>query len=330
MKKLVLTRRSVSLGLLMSAANRSLAFADDYPRRTIRLIVPFSPAGVVDVVMRIVSAKLGPELNGNIIVENKPGASGLIGSEYVANAAPDGYTLVAISSTTHALAPQLFESVPYDPINDFVPIAQLTSAPTILVVPPSLPVNSVEDLVALAKKDPDQLNFASYGRGSAAHLAAEQFKIAADVKISHIPYKGSGPVISDMIGGSVKLDLFFDSLPVALPYVKDGRLKALAVTGRKRVAELPNVPALAEIYPGFEMLVWQGFGAPAKTPPGVIAKLHDALTKVMTMSDVREKLQILGADPMCTTPQEFGAYIKRENERWAHLIKKMGIERQRQ
>jgi len=328
MKKSGLTRRTVSLGLLFSIASRSSVFADNYPSRPIRLVVPFSPGGVVDVVMRIASAKLGPELNGTVIVDNKPGATGFIGSEFVAKAAPDGYTLIAISSTTHALGPQLFEDVPFDPVKDFTPIAQLTSAPTILVVPPSLPVNSVEDLVALAKKEPGQLNFASYGKGSAAHLAAELFQLAAGIKLSHVPYKGSGPVITDMIGGSVKLDLFFDSIPASLPYVKDGRLKALAVTGKERVAQVPNVPALREILPGFEMTVWQGVGAPAKASPQIVAKLHDALMKVMAMPDVRKKLQDLGADPMCTTPQEFADQIKRENERWADLLKKMGIERQ--
>lgn len=279
-------------------------------------------------VARIVSAKLGPELNGTVIVDNKAGATGFIGTEYVAKAKPDGYTLVAISSTTHALGPQLFKGVPFDPVKDFAPIAQLTRAPTILVVPPSLPVKSVADLVALAKNAPGKLNFASYGKGSAAHLAAELFQLAANIKLSHVPYKGSGPVLTDMIGGSVKLDLFFDSIPASMPYVKDGKLKALAVTGEKRVPELPDVPTMAETFPGFEMSVWQGLGAPAKTSPEIIARLHDALAKVMALQEVRDKLTSLGAEPMCTTPEEFAAYIKAQNERWAGLLKKMGIEQE--
>jgi tripartite-type tricarboxylate transporter receptor subunit TctC len=317
------------MGLLLSAAMPGLAFADTYPSRPVRLIVPFSPGGVVDVLMRIVSAKLSPAIDGNVIVDNKPGATGFIGTEYVAKSKPDGYTLVAVSSTTHALGPQLFENVPYDPIKDFTPVAQLTSAPTILVCPPSLPVNSVADLVALAKKEPGKLNFASYGIGSAAHLAAELFQLTAGIKMNHVPYKGSGPVLIDMMGGSVKLDVFFDSIPASMPYVKEGRLKALAVTGTKRVPQLPDIPTMAETYPGFQMTVWQGIAGPAKMPQAIVKKLRDGLTKVMVMPDLREKFTNLGAEALCTTPEEFAAHIKHENERWADLLKKMKIQRRR-
>jgi tripartite-type tricarboxylate transporter receptor subunit TctC len=213
-------------------------------------------------------------------------------------------------------------------VKDFEPVAQLTSAPTILVVPMTSPAKTVPDLVALAKQQPGQLNFASYGVGSAAHLAAELFQLSAGIKLAHVPYKGSGPVLTDMMGGSVKLDLFFDSIPASMPYVKAGKLRALAVTGKKRVAELPDVPTLAESYPDFEMTVWQGVGAPAKTPPDIVEKLYGALAKVMAEPDVRKKLTDLGADPMCTTPQEFAAEIKRQNLRWKDLLQKMGIPHQ--
>ena len=327
MKTATFGRRELLLGSMASLVPWR-AHADSYPTRPIQLIVPYAPAGVVDLVMRTVSAQLGPELGGSVIIQNKPGASGIVGTEYVAKAAPDGYTLIAITASTFAIGPQLYDKLPYDPLKDFIPIAELSSAPTILEVPNSLPVQSVADLVKLAKEKPGQLNFGSYGIGSAAHLAAELFQIAAGIKLFHIPYKGSGPVLVDLMSGSAKLALFFDSIPASMPYIKSGALKALAVTSKSRLPELPNVPTLAESYPGFEMTVWEGVGAPAGTPSGTIDRLHSGLVKAMAKDSVRDTLSKLGADPMCTSPREFSDEIKQQNSKWKKVLAQIGLQHQ--
>src|SRR5689334_3056501 len=276
------------------------AGGESYPDRPVRIVVAFAPGGVVDIVARLVAARLGPEIGGNVVVENMAGASGLLGTAYVARAQPDGYTLSMINSSTLVMAPLLFKTVPYDPLNDFASIAQLTAAPTILVVPPSLPVKSVAELVALAKAKPNGLNYASFGRGGTSHLAAELFQLVTGTKMTHVPYKGSGPAIIDMIGGTVKLDVFFDSIPSALPFANDGRLRALAVTSSTRSPAAPELPTVAESYPGFEVGGWQGLGAPAGTPAPIIAKLNMALKKVMADPELRTKLVSLGVEAMAT------------------------------
>jgi tripartite-type tricarboxylate transporter receptor subunit TctC len=254
------------------------------------------------------------------------GASGLLGTAHVARAAPDGYTLSMINSSTLVLGPLLFKNVTYDPLKDFAPIAQVSAAPTILVVPPSLPVKSVKELVALAKTKPTSLNYASFGRGGVAHLAAELFQLVTDTKMTHVPYKGSGPAIIDMIGGTVQLDVFFDSIPSALPFAKDGRLRALAVTGSTRSSAVPEIPTVAESYPGFEVSVWQGLAGPAGTPAPVVAKLNSALKKVMADPELRAKMAALGAEAMATSPEETAAYIKAERERWAGILNRIGLQ----
>jgi tripartite-type tricarboxylate transporter receptor subunit TctC len=302
------------------------AAAQSYPDRPVRIVVAYAPGGVVDIVARLVAARLGPEIGGNVVVENMAGASGLLGTTYVARAQPDGYTLSMINSSTLVMAPLLFKNVPYDPLNDFAPIAQLTAAPTILVVPPSLPVKSVAELVALAKAKPNGLNYASFGRGGTSHLAAELFQLVTETKMTHVPYKGSGPAIIDMIGGSVQLDVFFDSIPSALPFANDGRLRALAVTSSTRSSAALQLPTVAESYPGFEVSGWQGLGAPAGTPAPIIAKLNMALKKVMADPELRTKMVSLGVEAMATSPQETGAYIKSERERWTAILNKIGLQ----
>ncbi len=302
------------------------AAAQSYPDRPVRIVVAFAPGGVVDIVARLVAARLGPEIGGNVVVENMAGASGLLGTAYVARAQPDGYTLSMINSSTLVMAPLLFKNVPYDPLNDFAPIAQLTAAPTILVVPPSLPVKSVAELVALAKAKPNGLNYASFGRGGTSHLAAELFQLVTETKMTHVPYKGSGPAIIDMIGGSVQLDVFFDSIPSALPFANDGRLRALAVTSSTRSSAAPQLPTVGESYPGFEVSGWQGLGAPAGTPAPIIAKLNMALKKVMADPELRTKMVSLGVEAMATSPQETGAHIKSEREHWTAILNKIGLQ----
>jgi tripartite-type tricarboxylate transporter receptor subunit TctC len=310
------------LGLLLPFAS---SVAQGYPDRPVRIVVAYAPGGVVDIVARLVAAKLGPAIGGNVIVENIAGASGLLGTAHVARAAPDGYTLSMINSSTLVLGPLLFKNVTYDPIKDFAPIAQVSAAPTILVVPPSLPVKSLADLVALAKKDPNGLNYASFGRGGVAHLAAELFQLVTETKMTHVPYKGSGPAIFDMIGGSVKLDVFFDSIPSALPYVQDGRLRALAVTGKTRSPAAPEVPTIAESFPGFDVSVWQGLAAPAGTSTEIVAKLHGGLKMVMADPELQAKMASLGAEAMATSPEETAKYIKSERDRWARILDQIGL-----
>ena len=299
------------------------ACAQEYPSRPIRLVVPWPAGGVTDVVARIVGERLGQTIGKPVVVDNKAGASGFIGTEMVAKAPPDGYTLLLVTSSTHAASPALFRKIPYDPLKDFATISQVTLAPTILVVPPSLPANTVADLVTLAKAKPGQINYASYGSGSTAHLAAELFLQATGTSMTHIPYKGAAPAVADLMGGQVSV--FFDSIPSSLPHVRSGKLKALAVTGPQRTPAAPDIPTVAETYPGFEVTVWQGFQAPAGTPRAIIDKLNANIVKVMAMQDVREKLMNLGADPVSSTPEQFAQHIAREKQKWADVVKRAGI-----
>jgi tripartite-type tricarboxylate transporter receptor subunit TctC len=317
-----LTRRSI-LGFAALTLTGLPASAQSFPNKVIRFIVPWSPGGVTDVVARLISDKLSAQIGQPVIVENKPGASGVIGTEYVAKSPPDGYTLVVVTASTHAMGPSVTPTSAYDPVKDFAPVIQVTNAPTIMVVPPSFPAKTVAEFVALAKQKPGQLNFASYGNGSAAHLAAELFMQATGTRMVHVTYKGSAPAIVDLIAGRVQV--FFDSIPSALPHVRSGSLKALAVTGAERTPAASDIPTIAETYPGFQVTVWQGLAAPAGTPPDVVKKLYEEVAKVMAMSDVKAKLIDLGADPVSVPPEQFAAHIRRENEKWRQLVKTANI-----
>jgi tripartite-type tricarboxylate transporter receptor subunit TctC len=300
--------------------------AQGYPDRPIRLVVPSAPAGVVDIVGRLLAAKLGPELNGTVVIENKAGAAGVVGTDVVAKAAPDGYTLSLMTGSTYVFAPLLFKNIPYESLRDFVPITQVTAAPTLLVVKPSLPVKTVPELVALANQKPGELNFASNGRGGALHLAAELFQRVSGTRMNHVVYRGSGPALIDLMSSSVNLEVFFDSIPSVLPYAQDGRLRALAVTSLKRSSAAPDIPTIAETYPGFDLTVWQGLAAPAGTPMPIVEKIHRAAAKVMADPEVREKLRMLGSESMATNPAEVSAYIHSESQKWSKLLKEMNIQ----
>lgn len=307
---------------------RSSLAQEVYPSRPIKLIVPWAPGGVSDIVARVVAEKLGPHLGGTVIVENRPGASGFIGTSFVASAPPDGYTAVHVTSSTHALGPQLFKSLTFDPIKDFAPVSQVISTPAIMVTRADAPWNTVTEFVAAAKVTPGELNYGSFGKGSSSHLVAELFQLTSGIRMQQVPYKGGAPVIADMLGSAVNLHAFFDNLPSSLPYVLDGRLKALGVTSEKRSDAAPQVPTIAETYAGFEFGSWQGFAFPARTPSNIVEKVHTAIDHLMAGDDVRKKMLGLGATPMATTPQQFAELIRRENERWAELVVKIGIERQ--
>jgi tripartite-type tricarboxylate transporter receptor subunit TctC len=320
---MTIIRGKIFFAFLVAMTLSQGLFAQGFPAKPIRLVVPFAAGGPTDIVARIVAQNLTTVLNESVIVENKPGASGFIGTEAVARAQPDGYTLLLITASTHAISPVLFKKLPYDPIKDFAMVGQFTDASLILVVAPSLPVNSVAELVSLARSKPGQMNYASWGTGGAAHMAGELFKMATGTDMVHIPYKGSAPAITDMMGGQVSL--LFDTITSSLPFARSGKLKGLAVTGPKRTASAPDIPTVAETYPGFEVTVWQGIGAPAQTPRSVVNQLNAALCKIVGIPAVRDKFIGLGADPVCNTPEEFAAHIAKEIDKWAGVVKRAKI-----
>ncbi|SDT53223.1 Bug family tripartite tricarboxylate transporter substrate binding protein [Bradyrhizobium canariense] len=318
MSALGLTRRSLLGGATLVLIG-SQARADAFPNRTIRIVVPWAPGGVADIVARLISDRLTAQLGQPVIVENRAGASGMIGTDFVAKSPPDGYTLVLVTASTHAMGPSVVTTTPYDPVKDFAPIIQVTTAPAIMVVPKSLPASTVAEFVALAKQKPGQLNFASFGVGSSAHLAAELFMQATGTRMVHVTYKGSAPAIIDLMGDRVQL--FFDSIPSALPHVRAGDLKALAVTGLMPTAAAPDLPTVAASIPGFDFTVWQGLAAPAGTPAVIVQKIYVEVAKIMAQPEVKKILVDLGADPVSVNPDGFAAYILRENEKWRRLAK---------
>lgn len=313
-----LSRRSLLGGAAVALIAPSVR-AGDFPDHVIRIVVPWPPSGVTDIVARLIADRLSAQVGQPVIVENKPGASGLIGTEYVAKSAADGYTLVLVTASTHAMGPSVLASTPYDPVKDFAAIIQLTTAPAIMVVPNELPVNTVPEFVALAKEKPGQLNFASYGIGGAAHLAAELFMQSTGTKMVHITYKGSAPAIVDLMANRVQV--FFDSIPSALPHVRAGHLKALAVTGSSRTAAAPDLPTVGASVPGYDFTVWQGLAAPAGTPPAVIQKLYSEVAKIMAQPDLKKTLVDLGAEPLSVPPDGFAALIASENQKWRQVAK---------
>ena len=300
---------------------------ENYPDRPIRLIAPFVPGGPTDIVARLVAQKMGENLKQTVVVDNRGGAGGSVGMQLAASAAPDGYTLVLGSSGNLAVNPALDPNLPYHPLKDFQPITQTTSGPQILVVPVSLPVKTVQDLIALAKAKPGQLNYASGGSGTTTHLGVELFKIAAGVNLVHVPYKGTGQALTDVITGQVQM-MMSSALP-ALPHVKSGKLRGLAVTSAKRAAVYPELPTLSESgLQGFETTSWHGMLLPARTPRAVSERVHAELVKALHAPDVKERFATLGMDTVGSSPAEFTAYIQSEARKWAKVIKTIGIKPQ--
>ncbi|MBI2318924.1 MAG: tripartite tricarboxylate transporter substrate binding protein, partial [Betaproteobacteria bacterium] len=297
--------------------------AQRYPSKPIRLIVPFPPGGGNDILARIIAPKLTESLGQQIVIDNRPGATGTIGSELAARSAPDGYTLLMVTSSTIAVNPSL-SKLPYDPLNDFAPVTQLAGYQLILVVNPSVPAKSVKELIALAKSKPGQLNYASPGSGTSMHLAGELFNAMAGVDMVHIPYKGSVPGMTDMLGGRVQIG--FNTMLSTMPYVKAGKLRALALTSAERSPALPDLPTVAEAgVPGYEATSWYGIVAPARTPKEIITELNTELVKILKMPDIREKLSSQGVEPVTNTPEQFAAYIKAEIAKWAKVIKDRNV-----
>jgi tripartite-type tricarboxylate transporter receptor subunit TctC len=309
---------TMALGLLAGGAQ-----AQTYPSKPIRLVVPFPPGGTTDILARTVGQKMTENWGQPVVIDNRPGAGGNIGSDLVAKAAPDGYTLLMATISTHAINVSLYKKLPFDSVRDFAPVSRIGTLPNILIVHPSVPVKSVKELIELAKSKPGELNFASSGVGTSLHLSGELFNSMAGVKLVHIPYKGSSPALADLLGGQVKI--MFDNLPSALPHVKAGKLKPLAVTSAKRATVLPEVPTVIESgLPGFEVTSWFAIFVPAKTPTEIVAKLNGEIVKILNSGDVKEKLAQIGVDPAPTTPEALAAFAKAETEKWGKVVKATG------
>ena len=316
--------RSLCGASLMALA--ALAFAQAptaYPTKPIRLVVPFPAGGATDILAREVAKHLTDAWGQSVVVDNRPGAGGNIGSELVAKSAPDGYTLEMGTVGTHAINASLYSKMPYDHVKDFVPVILVAGVPNVLEVNPSVPVNSVQELIAYAKANPGKLNFASSGSGTSIHLSGELFKVMAGVQMTHVPYKGSAPALADLLGGQVQL--MFDNLPPSLPQIKAGKLRALAVTSATRAPALPDVPTVAEAgLPGFEASSWFGVLAPAGTPPAIVAKLNAEIAKWLTSPEAKEKLASVGANIAGGTPEDFARHIQAETAKWAKVVKESG------
>ena len=299
------------------------AWAQAYPTRPIRLVVPFPAGGTTDILAREVGQRLSMTLGQPVVIDNRPGAAGNIGADLVAKSAADGYTLLMGTVGTHAINASLYAKMPYDHVKDFAPVILVAGVPNVLEVNPALPVNSVADLIKLAKAKPGQINFASSGSGTSIHLSGELFKTMAGVDMTHIPYKGSAPAITDLIGGQVQV--MFDNLPSSLQFIKAGKLRAIAVTSAKRAPALPDVPTIAESgLPGFEASSWFGIVAPAGTPPAIIARINTDVNQWLQSSEAKEKLLAQGAIPAGGTPEQFAAHIRAETEKWAKIVKASG------
>ena len=295
-----------------------------YPVRPVRMLIGFPPGGGTDIVGRIVAQKLSENLGQPVVPENRGGATGMVAAELAARAAPDGYTIMMAHISAMSILPWLYPKMSYDTAKDFAPITLAAIGPNLLVVHPSLPVKNTKELIALAKARPGQLHYASPGSGSVQHLSGELFKLQAKVDMLHVPYKGSGQSIVDLIAGHVQLN--FDAVPVVIGHARQGRLRALAVTSEKRSALLPDIPTVSEAgVPGFDMGTWWGLVAPAAVNKDVVAKLYAESIKVLKQPDVRDRLANVGAEPGGNTPEQFGAFIRSESVKYARIVKDANI-----
>jgi tripartite-type tricarboxylate transporter receptor subunit TctC len=316
-------RRSFLSFSLTASAFAAPAFAQAYPNKPIRMIVPFPAGGATDVQARALSIKLGEKLGASVVVENRPGAGGTIGSQAVAQAAPDGYTILLATSSTHSIGPVINPKIPYDAQNDFTALGQVASSPNIVLVPLSSPAKTMGELISFAKKNPGKLNYASSGNGTIVHLTSELFKAQSGTFIVHIPYRGTALAIPDLISG--KVDVLFDSLVSGLPHVKDGKLRALAVTSEKRTPLAPDLPTVAEVLPGFESVTWFGLYGPKGMPADVVQKINSGLNAALNDSEVKERFARLGSETVATTPAAFATLAQNERAKWKRIIEQRKI-----
>ncbi len=318
-RRLFLTVLAFSTSVLLVG---QAAFAQSFPTKPIRIIVPFPAGGATDIFTRLISQKLTENLGQTILVDNRGGASGIIGTEMVVKAPPDGYTWM-ITATHHAINPSLYKKLPYDTVRDLVALTLVATSPNIVLAHPSLPVNNIKELIALAKAKPGELNFASTGIGGSNHLSGEMFKSMAGIDMVHIPYKGAAPAMNDLLGGQVTL--MFDTPAAGLPHIRAGKLKALAVTSAKRTPLCPDIPTVAESgLPGYEALSWFGMYGPAKTPKEIVTRVNAEVVKILHMPEIKKRFADLAAEPVGNSPEEFAAFLKSEMAKWAKVVKECG------
>jgi tripartite-type tricarboxylate transporter receptor subunit TctC len=316
-------RACLSLFFYVGLVGFAHAQAQSYPNKPIKYIVPFAPGGSTDLLARLVAQKLQEAWGQPVVVENRPGAGGAVGAEVAAKSAPDGYTIIGGTISTHAINASVYSKLPYDPIKDFEPVTLLATQPNMLVVNPSLPAKNLAELIALLKADPEKYSFSTAGNGTSAHLAGELFKSMTGTKMQHVPYKGSPQALTDAISGQVSMS--FDNINTAYVQVKAGKLRALAVTTAKRSSIAPEVPTMAEEgLPGYELGSWHGVFAPAGTPKDIIAKLNAAIVKALQAPDLRLRLHELGIDPVGSSVAAFSAFVKAEVPKWAKVVKEAG------
>jgi tripartite-type tricarboxylate transporter receptor subunit TctC len=311
-------------GVLLCAVVAAPAAAQQYPAKPIRLVVGFAPGGGTDIVSRIIGAKMTESWGQPVLVDNRAGATGTIGADIVAKAPPDGYTLLMGHVNSHGIAPNLFKKLPYDAERDFAMVAYVGYVPNVLVVHPSIPARNVKELIALAKAKPGTLNYASSGVGSTQHLAGEMFKLLTGVDILHVPYKGSGPAVIDLLAGHVSMN--FDTMPPVLPHIRSGRMRALALTTPKRSPQLPNVPTMIEVgLKGFDMTNWYGVMAPAKTSHEIVLKLNGEVNRIVKLPDAKAKLEEAGTQLEPMSPEQFATFLHSEIAKYAKLVKAANV-----
>ena len=320
--------RRILLAAAFAAAGTALtlsipAAAQQWPTKPIKIIVPYPPGGTSDILARAVGQKLQETWGQAVVVENKPGATGNIGADFVAKSPPDGYTVLLADIGSLAIAPSVVQSLPFDPVKDFAPVVMVAYSPHLLVVHPSVPAKDAKELIALAKAKPDTLNFAVSGIGGANHLAGIDFEQRAKIKWAYIPYKGGAQALTDMVGGQSQV--MFNGMLATYPFVKDGKLKALAISSAKRFPAVPDIPTVAESgMPGFETGSWQGIVAPANTPPEVVRKMHAEVMKILATPEMKDRLDKAGAEVRPQSPAEFGAFIREEKARWSKVVRESG------
>jgi tripartite-type tricarboxylate transporter receptor subunit TctC len=314
--------RLAALGVALFALGAPPALAQPYPGKPIRIVVPFAAGGIADIYARIIGQRVGDGWGQPVVIENRTGAGGNIGADAVAKAPPDGYTLVMSALGPHAVNVSLFSKMPYDPVRDFAAVALVLEAEGLLVVHPSVPAKNVSELIALARSKPGALSFASAGMGTASHLAGELFKTMARVEMTHVPYKGNVPAITDLMAGQTSL--LFATMPTVLPHAKTGRLRALATIGNTRAAATPELPTVAEALPGFEVNNWIGLFAPAGTSPDIVRRWNGEVMRIMQSPEIQARLPVEGARFAPNTPEQFAAFVKAEIAKWAPVVKASG------
>ncbi len=308
--------------LILAGPAQAAPAPDGFPDKPLRLILPYPPGGPTDLLARVAAMAMSQSMGQQIVVDNRPGASGMIGAEQVARSAPDGYTLLA-NASLHVINPSIYPDMRHDPITDFVAVTQLADVPLVLVVRPDSPIRTTQDIVALAKKGDKPLSFGSAGNASSQQLAGESFKLAAGVDMLHVPYRGSAPALADLIGGQI--DLMFDSMPSAMPFIQSGQLRAVAVTTPARAPALPDVPTVAEQgFAGFDISTWYGLWVPKGTPPEIVQTLAQHAATALKDPQVRERYAGMGAIPVGSSPQDFAAYNLSERDKWADIVRRSG------